>query len=149
MQLSSVLKIIIKTVARELTGSAGERCYDTFVQIFQGLQDSPAEGGHGVLHAGAQAEHALQVGLSQELLPVGDELRRAAEQGGHVVHKLRHQAGVGVVSLAVVISHNLAKGKKEGKNLNKMHLHQRRAGQVVKSSGFCSVRLMRSGRRSL
>lgn len=89
-------------------GKRGEGRYDTFVQVFQGLQDSPAEGGHGVLHAGAQAEHALQVRLSQELLPVGDELWRAAEQGGHVVHELGHQAGVGIVGLAVVVSDNLA-----------------------------------------
>lgn len=83
----------------------------TFVQVLQGLQDPPAEGGHGVLHAGAEAEQALQVRLAQQLLPVGDELRRAAEQRGHVVHKLGHQAGVGVVSLAVVISYDLAKRK--------------------------------------
>lgn len=81
------------------------------MQVLQGLQDPPAEGGHGVLHAGAQAQQALQVGFAQQLLPVGDELRRAAQQGGHVVHKLGHQAGVGVVGLAVVISYNLAKRK--------------------------------------
>lgn len=83
----------------------------TFVQALQGLQDPPAEGGHGVLHAGAEAEQALQVRLAQQLLPVRHELRRAAEQGGHVVHELGHQAGVGVVSLAVVVSYDLAKRK--------------------------------------
>lgn len=90
-------------------GSMGNT--STFVQVLQGLQDPPAEGGHGVLHAGAQAEQALQVRFAQQLLPVRDKLRRAAQQGGHVVHKLGHQAGVGVVSLAVVISYNLAKRK--------------------------------------
>ena len=123
-------------------GKRREHQHRTFVEVLQGLEDSPAEGGHGVLHAGAQAEHALQVGLSQELLPVGTELRRAAEQGGHVVHELWHQAGVGVVSLAVVVSDNLAKRKRT----QKMHLHQPRVGQVIKSSGFGLVSLMRSGR---
>lgn len=83
----------------------------TFVQVLQGLQDPPSEGGHGVLHAGAEAEQALQVGLTQELLPVRHELRRAAQQSSHIVHKLGHQAGVGIVSLAVVISHDLGKRK--------------------------------------
>lgn len=111
MQLSSTFKIIIQKGGVVAQGKHRDRRCNTFVQVFQGLQDSPSEGGHGVLHAGPQAEHALQVGLSQELLPVGNELRRAAEQGGHVVHELRHQAGVGIISLAVVISDNLAKRK--------------------------------------
>lgn len=89
----------------------------TFVQVLQGLQDAPAEGGHGVLHAGAEAEQALQVRLPQQLLPVSHELRRAAEQGGHVVHELGYQAGVGIVGLAVVVSHDLAKRKEQKKNL--------------------------------
>lgn len=80
----------------------------TFVEGVQGLQHAPLEGRQGVLHAGAQAEHALQVRLPQQLLPVCDELRRAAQQRGHIVHKLRHQAGVGVVCLAVVVRHHLA-----------------------------------------
>lgn len=85
------------------------------MQVLQGLQDPPSEGGHGVLHAGAEAEQALQVGLAQQLLPVGDELRRAAQQGGHVVHELGHQAGVGVVSLAVVISYDLGERERRMK----------------------------------
>ena len=31
----------------------------TFVEILQGLQDSPPEGGHGVLNTGPKAQHAL------------------------------------------------------------------------------------------
>lgn len=73
----------------------------------QRLQDPPPEGGQRVLDAGAQAQDALQVRLPQQLLPVGGQVRRAAQQRRHVVHKLRHQAGVGVVGLAVVIGHHL------------------------------------------
>lgn len=107
MHLSTILK-----KKKKVQWELWERCHhNTFVQILQGLQDSPPKGGHGVLDAGPQAEHALQVGLSQELLPVGDELRRAAEQRGHVVHELGHQAGVGIVRLAVVIGDDLAERK--------------------------------------
>lgn len=140
IQLNVIFKIIIKKGAWELGTSAGN--FSTFVQVLQGLQDTPAEGGHGVLHAGAEAEQALQVGLTQQLLPVRDELRRAAEQGGHVVYKLRHQAGVGIVGLAVVISHNLAK-RKEQKTLC---LHQSHARTVVKAAVFPLVSLICSGR---
>jgi len=79
----------------------------TFVKRIQGLQHAPPEGGQGVLDAGAQTQNALEVRLPQQLLPVGDEVRRAAQQSRHVVHKLRHQAGVGVICLAVVVRHHL------------------------------------------
>lgn len=85
----------------------------TFVKCIQGLEDPPPEGGQGVLDTGAQAQDALEVGLPQHLLPVGNEVRRAAQQCRHVVHKLRHQAGVGVVRLAVVVRHHL--GATEGR----------------------------------
>ena len=115
MQLSSISKIIIKKGEQELRESIGSVIIIPLCRFSKGSRTPPPEGGHGVLHAGPQAEHALQVGLSQELLPVGNELRRAAEQGGHVVHKLWHQAGVGIISLAVVISNNLAKRKRTKK----------------------------------
>lgn len=120
-----------------MRGSSGKHreCHGhTFVQIFQGLQDAPTEGGHGVLHAGPQAEHALQVGLSQELLPVGDELRRAAEQGGHVVHKLWHQAGIGIIGLAVVISDDLVK-RKRTTTTTKCISFRRESGKLLKAAG--------------
>ena len=85
----------------------------TFVKCIQGLEDAPPEGGHGVLDTGAQTQDALEVWLPQQLLPVGNEVRRAAQQGRHVVHKLRHQAGVGVICLAVVVRHHL--GATEGR----------------------------------
>lgn len=79
----------------------------TFVKCIQGFQDPPPEGGQGVLDAGAQTQDALQLGLPQQLLPVGHEVRRAAQQSRHVVHELRHQTGVGVIRLAVVVGHHL------------------------------------------
>lgn len=83
----------------------------TFMKAFQGLQDAPPEGSQGVLNTGTQTEHALQMRLPQQLFPVGNELRGSAKEGCHVVYKLWHQAGVGIVSLAIVISHDLQKGK--------------------------------------
>ena len=88
----------------------------TFVKCIEGLQHPSAEGGQGVLDAGAQAEHALQVGLPQQLLPVGHQVGRPAQQRRHVVHKLGHQAGVGVVGLAVVVGHHLGTGTGNGKS---------------------------------
>lgn len=93
----------------------------TSVKCVQGLQHAPPEGGQGVLDAGAQAQGALEVRLLQQLLPVGDEVRRAAQQGRHVVHELRHQAGVGVVGLAVVVRHHLGatkSGEKDAARVN-------------------------------
>lgn len=81
----------------------------TFVEILQGLQHSPPEGCHGVLNAGPKAQHALEVRLPEKLLPIGCQLRGAAEQGSNIVDELRHQAGVGVICLAVVIGNHLRK----------------------------------------
>lgn len=86
----------------------------TFIKCIQRLEDAPPEGGQGVLDAGAQAEDALQVGLPQQLLPVGNEVWRAAQQSRHVMHKLWHQAGVGVVCLAVMVSHHLGETESQG-----------------------------------
>lgn len=85
----------------------------TFEKCIQGLEDAPPEGGQGVLDAGAQAQDALEVWLPQQLLPVGNQVRRAAQQRRHVVHKLRHQAGVGVICLAVVVGHHLGATESE------------------------------------
>lgn len=79
----------------------------TFVKSIQGFQYAPPEGCQGVLDAGAQAQHALQVWLAQHLLPVGRQVRRAAQQRRHVVHKFGHQASVGIVRLAVMVCHYL------------------------------------------
>lgn len=79
----------------------------TFTKVGQRLQDAPPESGHRVLDTGAQAEHALQVGLFQQQLPVSTELVSSAQQGCNTVNKLWHQAGVCVVRLAVVIRHHL------------------------------------------
>ena len=76
----------------------------------QRLQHPPPEGGLRVLDAGAQAEHALKLGLLQQQLAVRRQLVGAAQQRGHAVDELRHQAGVGVVRLAVVVGHHLDKG---------------------------------------
>lgn len=86
----------------------------TFVKCIQRLEDAPPEGGQGVLDAGAQTEDALQVGLPQQLLPVGNEVWRAAQQSRNVMHKLRHQAGVGVVCLAVMVGHHLGETESRG-----------------------------------
>lgn len=77
------------------------------MQDVEGLQHTPPEGIEGVLDTGAQTEGALQVGLPQQLLPVGHELGCPAQQSRHVVDKLWHQARVGVVRLAVVVCHHL------------------------------------------
>lgn len=79
----------------------------TFTKVGQRLQDPPSESGHGVLDTGAQTEHALEVGLFQQQLPVRDELVCSAQQGSDTVYKLRHQARVRVIRLAVVICYNL------------------------------------------
>lgn len=85
----------------------------TFPKVGERLQDAPSESCHGVLHAGAQTEHALEVGLLQQQLPVRHELVRPAQQGGDAVYKLRHEARVRVVRLAVVVGHNLEDGGTE------------------------------------
>lgn len=79
----------------------------TFIKCIQWLKDTSPEGGQGVLDAGAQTKDALQVWLPQQLLPVGNEVWRAAQQSRDVVHKLWHQAGVGVIRLAVMVRHHL------------------------------------------
>ena len=61
------------------------------------------------MNAGPKAQHALEVRLPEKLLPIGCQLRGAAEQGGNVVDELRHQTGVGIVCLAVVIGNHLRK----------------------------------------
>lgn len=79
----------------------------TFAKAGQWLQDPPPEGSHGVLDAGAQTEHALEVGLLQQQLSVRAQLVGSAQQGSNAMDKLRNEASVGVVCLAVVISHDL------------------------------------------
>lgn len=75
----------------------------------QWLQDAPSESGHWVLNAGAQTEHALEVGLFQQQFSVRSELMRSAQQGSDTVYKLWYQAGVRVVGLAIMIRNNLEK----------------------------------------
>lgn len=84
----------------------------TFAKAGQWLQDPPPEGSHGVLDAGAQTEHALEVGLLQQQLSVRAQLVGSAQQGSNAMDKLRNEASVGVVCLAVVISHDLECGIK-------------------------------------
>lgn len=87
------------------------KCVDfiTLAQAGHGLQDALSEGGDGVLNAGTQAERVLQVGLLHQQLPVGAELWGSGQQGGDAVHKLRHQACVGVVGLAEMVGYHLAR----------------------------------------
>ncbi len=80
----------------------------TFAQVGKRLQDPPAEGSHGVLHTGAQTEHALQVRLFQQQLSVCAQLMRSAQESSHAVHKLRNQTRVRVISLTVMIRHHPA-----------------------------------------
>lgn len=87
----------------------------TLPKVGERLQDAPPESRQWVLHAGAQTEHALKVGLLQQQLPVRHELVCPAQQGGDAVHKLRHEACVRVVSLAVVVGHNLGERGAEKK----------------------------------
>lgn len=61
------------------------------------------------MNTGPKAQHALEVRLSEKLLPIGCQLRGAAEQGSNIVDELRHQAGVGVICLAIVIGNHLRK----------------------------------------
>lgn len=84
-------------------------CVDsiTFAQAGYGLQDTLSEGSDGVLNAGSQAECVLQVRLLYQQLPVRGELWRSGQQCGNAVHKLWHQAGVGVVSLTEVVGYHL------------------------------------------
>ena len=56
------------------------------------------------------------MGFLQQQFSVGGELGCSAQQGGDTVHKLWHQASVGVVSLAVVIRNHLD-GRKESEQL--------------------------------
>ena len=84
------------------------------MQADEGLQDAPAEGGGGVLDAAAQAESALELGLLQQQLAVGAELRRPGQQGRHAVDKLWNQTGVGVVGLAEVVGYHLTGGEGRG-----------------------------------
>ncbi len=79
----------------------------TSMQDLQRFQQAPAESVERVLDAGAQAEGALQVRLAQQQLSVGLHLRSPAQQRCHVMHKLRDQAGVRVVSLTVMVRHHL------------------------------------------
>lgn len=83
----------------------------TFMKAFQRLQDSPPKGSQRILNTGPQAKHALQMWFPQQLLSVGNKLGGAAEQGSHIVYKLWHKTGVGIISLAIVIGNNLQKGR--------------------------------------
>lgn len=82
----------------------------TFAKAGQWLQDPSPKSSRGVLDAGAQAEHALEVGFFQQQLSVCAQLVGSAQQGSNAVDKLRNEASVGVICLAVVISHNLEYG---------------------------------------
>lgn len=77
------------------------------MQDVQRFQQAPAESIERVLDAGAQAEGALQVRLAEQQLSVGLHLRSPAQQRCHIMHKLRHQAGVCVVGLTVMVRHHL------------------------------------------
>lgn len=79
----------------------------TVSQVGERFQHSPLEGSYRVLHAGPEAQHALQLGLLYQQVSVGGQLMGAAEQSCDAVHKLGHQARVGVVGLAVVVGHDL------------------------------------------
>lgn len=79
----------------------------TVSQACEWFQHTPLEGGHWVLHTGPEAQHALELGLLYQQVPVGSQLMGAAEQSCDAVHELRHQARVGVVGLAVVVGHDL------------------------------------------
>ena len=77
--------------------------------------------------------------LTQQLLAVTEELGGAAEQGRHVVHELRHQARVGIISLAVVIRHHLQRrGEREfnyhGGREREFNYHGGRARECVNKS---------------
>lgn len=52
------------------------------------------------------------MGFSQQQLSVRAQLVGSAQQGSNAMYKLRNEASVGVVCLAVVISHNLECGIK-------------------------------------
>ena len=79
----------------------------TVSQACERLQHAPLEGSHRVLHTGPEAQHALELGLPYQQVPVGGQLVGPAEQGRDAVHELGHQARVGVVGLAVVVGHDL------------------------------------------
>lgn len=75
----------------------------TSVESVQRLKDPSLQGRAGVLDAGAQTEHALQLWRPVQQLPIGQQLRGVTEHGGHVVDKLRDQTGVTVISLTEMI----------------------------------------------
>lgn len=119
-----------------------ETFFCTLAKVGERLQDAPPESCHGVLHAGAQTEHALEVGLLQQQLPVRHELVRPAQQGGDAVHKLRHEARVRVVGLAVVVGHNLedrGTQRHNGYSFQSQQLKKRRAElPIIKTVALCS-----------
>lgn len=90
------------------------QCF-TFAKVGKWLKDPPPESCHRVLDTGAQTQHALEVGLFQQQLPVRTELVCSAQQGSDTMHKLWYQASVRVIRLAVVICHHL-EHKEEGEN---------------------------------
>ncbi|TNN74532.1 hypothetical protein EYF80_015312 [Liparis tanakae] len=58
---------------------------------------------------GAAADPLMDLRLLDQQLPVRDELRCSGQQGGDTMHKLWHQAGVGIVSLAEMVGYHLTK----------------------------------------
>lgn len=95
----------------------------TFAQVDERLEDAPAEGSHGVLHTGAQTEHALQVRLFQQQLSVCVQLMRSAQESSHTVHQLRNQTRVRVISLTVMIRHHLQREPETLRTSYASHLH--------------------------
>lgn len=99
----------------------------TFSKVGKWFQNAPPESSHRVLDTGAQTKHALQVGLFEQQLSVSTQLVCSAQQGRNAVHKLRYQASVCVICLAIVIRHHLEhkeerkrKGKREGVWINRL-----------------------------
>lgn len=89
----------------------------TFTKVGQWFEDPPPKSCHGVLDTGAQTQHALEVRLLQQQLPVCTELVCSAQQGSDTMYKFWHQASVRVIRLAVVICHNLENNEKGEKQL--------------------------------
>lgn len=87
------------------------------MEVDERLEHTSPESGHGVLDTGAQTEHALEVRLFQQELPVRRELVRSAQEGCDAVDKLRYQACVRVICLAVVIRNHLENKEERGKHM--------------------------------
>lgn len=56
----------------------------------------------------------MQLGLLDQKVSVGGQLVGAAEQSSDAMHKLGHQAGVCVVSLAIMVGHDLWRSRDTG-----------------------------------